>query len=655
MIDLTSLKAPGWQRVVAELCADCADDKVYLERMLRIIAKVSAARQAVMFLPGSGGGEPGGESARPIFLWPAPGPGGEDRTAAPSDAAPIEFPNDARAAATAAIESTQSRAFGLDRKSALYGVDSQEGCILAVPLPGLDGKPAAALTLLIEQRGKQAVQSTLAMAEVLAGYVIGHAARQQLRRTQSASLAFDLATRLIGSLNAAPNFKGAGLQLVNDLAKQFKAERAALGWVTGDAVKVIAMSDTEFFDRRMAMVQKLEAAMDECLDQEQPVVHPPPPTDIDVLLAQAITHAHRELASSSAAAGPLKVCSVPLRDGERVVGVVTLEFAAGAGGGTTPGAIDLESVELFQAAMDLVAPVMAVRKSDSRPLHVRAWHDVVKAGAWAVGPKHTVWKMAGVTVCAALLFVTFFTMTYRISAEATLQPRTRNIISVPIEGVIKEVAPGVEAGAIVKKGDLLAQMDTTELELQSQEARQKIAQAMSDLRKARAEGKANEAEQATAAAEIARAALASADERIRLARIISPIDGTVIAGRLQDRVGSSAKVGDRLFEIAPLADLLAVTQVDERDISLVKVGSKARLATRSHPSEPLDLEIETIVPLAAPEEGKNLFEVRAKVVGTIPVWARPGMEGIAKVDTEQRSLLYIGTRRIVEALRLWFW
>jgi hypothetical protein len=89
-----------------------------------------------------------------------------------------------------------------------------------------------------------------------------------------------------------------------------RADRVALGWVKGigdsGAVRVVAVSDTEMIDRRMAMIQKLEGAMDECLDQEQAVLYPPPKAEggeeADVLLAQAITHAHRELAASDARA-----------------------------------------------------------------------------------------------------------------------------------------------------------------------------------------------------------------------------------------------------------------------------------------------------------------------------------------------------------------
>jgi multidrug efflux pump subunit AcrA (membrane-fusion protein) len=672
MIDATNIKAPGWERIVGELSAPCADDKTYLDRLLRVMARVAAARQAVLVVPLTGDAAGAGD-VRVISMWPAaPLPAGAglppagdagDKVVTPTDTAAIEFVGDVRSAAYAALESGQSRVFSLEKKSAMYDAAPNPGYVLAIPLRGAGGmgpdaaeanRPIAAVTLLIEPRSKQAVQSTLAMAEVLAGYVAAHAARQQLRRTQTASAALDLATRLIGAVNSAPSFRGAALQLANDIAKQLPAERVALGWVARDKVQVVAISDTEHFDRRTAMVQRLEAAMDECLDQEQAVLHPPPPAEQDVLLGQAIAHAHRELASGNPA---LRVASVPLRDGDAVLGVLTIEAAPRVvePGSPPVGNLDAATVELIQSAMDLTSPVMKVRRSDDRNLALRAWDSTVRAGAWLVGPRHTVWKLVALVVLIFALFVTFFTTTYRVGSEFTLQPRTKQVISVPFDGLVRSVPTGTEAGAVVEAGQLLVQMDTTELELAAIEARQKITQAEKEMHAARAENKVADAQRAAAAMEAAQAQLAAAESRIAQSRIVSPIAGTIIAGRINDRIGSSVKLGDKLFEVAPLSDIIAVARVDERDISLIAPGTKGRIATRSHPDTKFDVVVETVVPLAAAADGKNLFEVRARIVNPATAWMRPGMEGVARLDAGEHSLLYIGTRRVISAVRLWLW
>lgn len=653
MIDLTNLKSPGWQRVVAELTAPCTDDRVYLDRLLSVMARVSAARQAVLFIANpttaSAAAEPAQMDVRAVSVWPAQTPGGKpgagDGVGPVDDGVVIEFATDARSAAWGAVESGQARAFGLESPNAMYDAAPSQGYVLSLPLVASleDPRPIGAVTLLIEPRSKQAVQSTLAMSEVLAGYTHAHAARQTLRRTQSAARAMDLATRLISGLNAAKGFKGASLHVVNDLCKFLGAERAALGWSVDGFVKLVALSDTEHIDRRMTMVEKLEKAMDECLDQDQPVLQPPPSGEEDLVLSQAITHAHRELAGSQPG---LRIVSVPLRDLDAVLGVLTVEASGGK--------LDVAGVELLQATMDLLAPVLKVRRADDRWLFQRAWDSTLRGSAWLLGVKHTAWKLVGVLVLASMLFVTFYTTEYRVAADATIQPRGRHVIASPFDGILRTLPDGIEAGRVVKQGELLAQMDTSELILQAEDARQKIVQAEKQIAMARAENKTAEVQKAGAQLERARADLELTQSRLDRARIVAPIDGTIIAGRLNERVGSALKLGERLFEVAPLGELIAVARVDERDVALIAEGGLGQLATRSHPALPFDLEIETIVPLAEAAEGKNLFEVRAKLK-TSANWMRPGMEGVARLNAGRRSLLSIGSRRIVDAIRLWLW
>lgn len=670
MIDLSSVRAPGWQQVVAELNAAAADDRAFMERLLRIVSQVTAARQGVLYLPDRGDGEE--VEPRVELVWPAPPPGAatvlpdEPQAAKSSKDKGVEYGAEAATAARAAFSSGQSRVFSLDKQELYYDGGGSQGCVLAVPIrtpaPGAPGKGAgevvsAVVTLLIEPRGKDALRSSLAMAEVLCGYVHGHSARQALRRTQSASYALDLATKLIASINNSPSFKGSCLQLVNELAKQFGLDRVVLGWVRRDTVRAQAISDTEHFDRRMAMVVKIEAAMDECLDQEQPIVYPQPEAEGpggDVLLAQSIVHSHRELAAGNAR---LKLCSLPLRIDDDVVGVVLLESAA-----DTP--IDLNTVELLQAAMDLVAPVLRLRRSDDRWLPVRAWDSTVNAAAWAVGPKHTVWKVAGIALLAGLLFVTLYHKTYRVGADAQLEPRVRRIVSAPFDARLKMLAPGIEPGARVTAGQLLAEFDATEYRLSLASAEAKLQQAEKSAAAARLE---RDQAKVTAFEEQARGARAEMEaykDRIERCRVVAPIDGEVIAGDVKDRVGSTLKLGDPMFQVASMDDIVLVAKVDERDIAMVRrafddareAGRAAQgaVATKSNPAEPIDFEVERIVPLAQPAEGKNVYEVRAALKGS-PEWFRPGMEGIAKFDTQRRSLLWIGSRRIVDTVRMWLW
>lgn len=668
MIDLSRLNAPGWRRIVSDLTNAAADERAFASHLLAAMGQVAGARQAAVFQIAPGAEGETVTLPRATLVWPI-GPS----DGASADESLVE-PEVMRAGASAAFEAGTTCVYGLSPGDGLYDESRANGFALSVPIgsvPNAEGeaKPASVIVLLLDQRSHGAMQSTIALIELLAGYAHLATARGQLGKLRSAGAALDLATRLIASVNTAPSFKGAAMQLVNDLCRHLKADRVALGWRGGRAgarpagdelvserdatpVKVIALSDTENVDRRMAMVRKLASAMDECVDQDRPVVYPVPESaaEIEPALAQTVTHAHRELASGDA---HLKVTSLPMRDGDETLGVITIESAA-------PGqAVDLRTIELLQATMDLVSPVMRLRASDDRPIPARLVDEVRRAGAWAVGPKHTLWKLAAGVLMVAMLLVAFVSVPYRVEATVQLRPLERRVISTPFEGIVSRVTPEAEAGKRVEAGQLLATLDTSELELSAIEARQAMNQALAQAAEAMRKGNGAEQQQAEAKAAQSQARLDLFEQRIESARIRSPITGTILAGDLTERIGARLEVGEALFEVAPLEDMRVIAEVDDRDIGLVLAALEdgemvGTVATKAYPDRRFPLEVERVVPLAQAQEGRNSFLVYARLSGSAP-WMRPGMEGLAKLEVGDRTLLWIGSRRIVDTLRMWLW
>lgn len=664
MIDLSKLRAPGWQRVVAELTTPAPDDRAFLLRLLAVLAQAGGSRQSVLFAAGSSEDDAGaGVEPRALAVWPVLPE--QERSAQAIGDAHVEHARDCKSAVREAAISGKVSLFGIEEDTQFYE-SGHKGYLIAVPLGKGGDSPTGVrhvITLLLDSRSQQALQTTVALVELMCGYVHGHAANQLLARTRAASMALDLATRLIASINTAPNFKGAGIQLVNDLSRQLGADRVAMGWAKGigrkgegATVKTVAISDTELIDRRMAMVIKLEAAMDECFDQDQPVLYPPPPEramrqgeEADVLLAQAITHAHRELGSSDA---KVKIASLPLRVDEDVVGVLTIES-------TGEGRIDLAMLELLQSTMDLIAPVLALRRSDDRNLALRGYDSLLKAGSWVVGTKHTVWKLGAVAATALVLAVILVRVEYRIEAPVVLKAAEQRTLSVPFDALIASVPEGVESGAEVKAGQVLAVLDTTELKLQRLDAANQLEEASKRADAALAAGKLDEYKQSSAQAEQARAKIELYDVLIGKATIIAPIDGTIIEGDLRDMIGASVKLGQAMYIVAPLDRMVLVAQVSDKDIALIRDSGESvttgQMATKAQPGDMFDFTVDQIVPLASPDaDRRNAFEVRATLDKGSP-WMRPGMEGLAKFNTGRRSLLDIGTRRIRDTLRLWLW
>jgi len=188
-----------------------------------------------------------------------------------------------------------------------------------------------------------------------------------------------------------------------------------------------------------------------------------------------------------------------------------------------------------------------------------------------------------------------------------------------------------------------------------------VVQAEKAMAQAMKESKPADAARAQAQADAARAQESLFLSRIERSTIAAPIDGTLVSGNLRDKVGASVKLGEELFRIAPLGRMTAVVMLDETDLllgddgqPLIRPGTRGEIATRSNPGAGFALTVQRVVPLAQAEDGKNRFEVWT-TVDEPASWMRPGMEGVVRLDSGRRSLMWIGTRRVTDTLRVWFW
>ena len=141
---------------------------------------------------------------------------------------------------------------------------------------------------------------------------------------------------------------------------------------------------------------------------------------------------------------------------------------------------------------------------------------------------------------------------------------------------------------------------------------------------------------------------------IEQARILSPSTGTLVEGDLKRQLGAPVKTGDVLFEVTPLESLRAVLHVAEDQIVDVQVDQEGDLATASYPGQRIRFEVERISPIAEVVNQENIFKVRVRLLDT-PVWMRPGMEGVAKIDLGKRSYVWIWTRKIVNWILMKLW
>ena len=96
-------------------------------------------------------------------------------------------------------------------------------------------------------------------------------------------------------------------------------------------------------------------------------------------------------------------------------------------------------------------------------------------------------------------------------------------------------------------------------------------------------------------------------------------------------------------------------------LTAMSSGDRAWLAAQQPVLRPVtDWVVRQVTPVAVAEDGRNFFRVEARLDAT-PGGAqaltrlRPGMEGIGKIEVNQRRLISIYTRDLVNWARLWIW
>jgi len=538
-----------------------------------------------------------------------------------------------------------TRVVGLHGSADLYGQPARRQLVL-VPLRGGAGVRGVA-AFVVAGGDPSALAARRERLEMTVGLLSLYEMRLTLQRRQADLQRLRGAMETLAAVNDHDRFAAAAMAMCNEVAARWGCTRVGLGFLAGRYVRLRALSHTEKFSRKMALVQQVEAAMEECLDQDLEVVHP---ADAD---QPTISRAAAEL---SARHGPSAVLSLPLRRGGQPVAVLTAERPPDAPFSADP-------IESLRLTCDLCAPRLVNLHERARWFGATAAAKLRQAAAAVVGPRHTWVKLGVAAGLAAVLFLVFAQGDYQAEASCVLEATQRQVVPAPFDGYLKSVA--VRPGSPVQAGQtVLGELGTTELRLELAAARAERAGYLKQADAALRDGKTVEAQIARAQADGLAAKVRLLEHRIAQARLVAPISGQVVAGDLERRIGAPVQTGDVLFEIAPIESLRAELLVPEDRVADVvaaraaaeRAGTPLRgeLATASYPDRRIGFVIERINPVAEVVDQRNVFRARVRLARSEP-WMRPGMEGLAKVTIDRRRYAWIWTRPLVNWLRMKLW
>lgn len=447
-----------------------------------------------------------------------------------------------------------------------------------------------------------------------------------------------LVTALYMTATAAreQTFKEAVTSFVTELASRLDCERVSCGFRSGKDVKVESVSHTGQFGRQMNLINGIAAAMLEAIEQNTAINYPEPDGN------GRITHNHANLARQQNGGA---ILTVPLVAGGRNVGAICIERS-------TSDPFDGDVVALCESIASMVGPVFRDKKLNDRWIVTKFKDSVVRQLGRLLGPKYVGRKIAVLALLTLCVGLYYARGEFRVTADVVVEGAEQRAVVSPYDGFVSTSIKRV--GDRVREGELIAQLDDTDLRLDLVELTSGQAQAESQYDEAVAQHDRAKAKIFKAKIEQAEARIGLVNEKLKRTSLVSPIDGMIVNGDLSQSLGAAITRGEVLFEIASLYEYRVNLKVDERDIAYVEPGQSVQLVLSSQPDEKMRVTVDKITPVTRAAEGRNFFRVEADLDdpdGDL----RPGMEGIAKIDVGERRYAWIWTRKLVDWLRLWVW
>lgn len=460
--------------------------------------------------------------------------------------------------------------------------------------------------------------------------------RQQADDYQAILSRLKTATDLLAETLSKKRFDEAAMAFTTQLAVAAGCERVSLGFMHSGHIRLKSVSHSAEVGQKMNLTRTIERVMEEAVLQRSEVSYPP--LDDNVVICRE----HEALSRQQSMAA---IATFPLFCHDHYVGALTCER-------TTDQPFVRRDMEFMRAVTALAGPAMEDKHLLDRPLAVIVWQAFRDQLEMLFGTGHVGRKLTMTILLGLAFFLASATDHYRLTADTTLEGAIRRAVVVPFDGYI-DLAPS-RAGDLVTSGQLLCSLDSRDLRLQKLAKISQYRQTERQYQDAVANHDRSKTMIIKAQLEQSQAELELLNAQLDRANLTAPFAGLLTSGDLSQRLGSAVKQGEVLFEVMPLDAYRVILKVDERRISDVKVGQKGTLMLSSLPGKHFPFIIDKITPLTKAEEGRNYFRVEAHLL-QVDNSLRPGMEGIAKINIDQRKLISIWTRDLVEWLQLTLW
>ncbi len=525
------------------------------------------------------------------------------------------------------------------------GAQGAVALFVAQPL-GPDAAPHAAVAVALAVPGgidRADPEGIARQLRAAGGWLDAWRWRQPLQAAQNRIAIAAAGLDILAATGEQKGLTASAMALVNSLAARLACDRVSLGLARRSGVRLQAVSHAAEFQQGGRIADAIEDAMDEALGQDATVTWP---QDDANGTARRIAVAHRDLAGATGGRGALASVVLP-GPGGKPAAVLTLERHREA-----PFAPD--ELRLAETVAALTGPLIALHGAERRWISGRLRDLATGALTALFGPARPALKLAACLALALLATLALVEGEYRVTARSVVEGEIQRAAVAPFDGYIR-TAP-VRAGDTVRAGDILATLDDRDLALDRlkwQAERDKLSQKHRE-----ALAKRERATMAVLSAQLAQAEaeLSLAEEKLARSRSHRAVRR---AGRLR-RPPPDARLAHRARQGAVRtgpASGLAPGAEGRRARSRAGSPPASTANSPSPPCPPSACRSPSAAspPSPSPRTGATSSASRRALDAASDGALRPGMEGVAKIETGPRRLLWIWTHAVLDWLRLAAW
>ena len=242
-----------------------------------------------------------------------------------------------------------------------------------------------------------------------------------------------------------------------------------------------------------------------------------------------------------------------------------------------------------------------------------------------------------------------------ITATGTIEPVTSVTVGTQVSGIVSKLF--VDYNSVVKKGQVIAELDKTNLMSQLNTAKTQLATAQSQLNYQTANYKryktlfekglvaADDFDNAKLSYTQAKEQVTSAKEEVQRAQtnlgyatITSPIDGVVLSKSVEEGQTVAASFSTpELFTIAQdLTNMQVVADVDEADIGDVKESERVTFTVDAYPDDTFEGEVKQVRQEATTTNNVVTYEVVISAPNA-DLKLKPGLTANVTIYTAERK------------------